>query len=82
MRCVASCELPRLPGQQHGKIRLGTMLHELSVLFHIGLFFQWQNLSKRQSLKNWEMKLFLGIGMAKSSFFKKKEKSTDCYIWF
>ncbi len=66
---MASCELPRLPGQQHGKIRFGTMLHELSVLFHIGLFFQWQNLAKRQSLKNWEMKLLLVIGMAKSCFF-------------
>jgi len=65
---VASCELPGLPGEQHGKICFGTMLHELSVLFHIGLFFQWQNLSKRQSLKNWEMELFLGNGMAKSSF--------------
>ncbi len=43
-RCVASCELPGLPGEQHGKICFGTMLHELSVLFHIGLFFQWQNL--------------------------------------
>ncbi len=65
---MASCELPGLHGQQHGKIGFGTMLHELSVLFHIGLFFQWQNLSKRQSLKNWEMELFLGNGMAKSSF--------------
>jgi hypothetical protein len=58
------------------------MLHELSVLFHIGLLFQWQNLSKRQSLKNWEMELFLGNGMAKSSFFKKREKSAACHIWF
>ncbi len=65
---MVSCEMPRLPGQQHGKIRLGTMLHDVSILFHTGLFFQGQNLSKRQSLKNWEMKLFLGIGMAKSSF--------------
>jgi hypothetical protein len=31
-------------------------------------------------MKNWEMKLFLGIGMAKSSY-KKKEKSADCHIW-
>ncbi len=46
---MASCELPGLPGQQHGKIRLGTMLHELSVLFHTGLFFLRQNLSKWQS---------------------------------
>jgi hypothetical protein len=39
-RCVASCELLGLHGQEHGKIRLGTMLHELSVLFHTGLFFK------------------------------------------
>jgi len=37
---VASCELLGLHGQAHGKIRLGTMLHELSVLFHTGLFFK------------------------------------------
>ncbi len=61
---MAFCELPGLPGQQHGKIRLA---HELSLLFQTGLFFQWENLSERQSLKNWEMKLFLGNGMAKSS---------------
>jgi len=48
-RYVASCELPGLPGKQHGKICLGTMLHDLSVFFHTGLFFQWKNLSKRLS---------------------------------
>jgi hypothetical protein len=78
---VGSCELPGFPGQQHGKICLGTMLHELGVLFHIGLFFQWQILSKKQSLKNWEIKLFLGNGMAKV-LVEKREKSGDCHIWF
>jgi hypothetical protein len=77
---VGCCELPGLPGQQHCKIGLGTMLHDLSVFFHTGLFFQWKNLSKRQSLKNWEMKLFLGIGMAKSSFKKKGKVSRLPYL--
>jgi hypothetical protein len=67
---VASCELPGLPGQQHGKIRLGTMLHELSVLFHTGLYFLKAKFVKMAKLrmKNWEIKFFLGIGMAKISF--------------
>ncbi len=42
-RCVASCELLGLRGQEHGKIRLGTMLDELSVLFHTSLFLQRQS---------------------------------------
>ncbi len=43
---MASCELPGIRGirgQQHGKIRLGTMLHELCVLFHTGLFLKRQS---------------------------------------
>ncbi len=43
LRYVASCELPGVHGQQHGKIQLGTMLDELSVLFHTGLFLKRQN---------------------------------------
>jgi hypothetical protein len=66
---VASCELPGLPGQQHGQIRLGTMLHELSVLFHTGLFFKAKVVKMAKlRMKNWEIKLFWGIGMAKTSF--------------
>jgi len=67
--------VPRLPGQQHGKIRLRTMLHELRVLFHTGLFFLRKILSKWQKLrmKNWEIKLFLGIGMAKNSFLRSQQ---------
>jgi hypothetical protein len=42
-RCVASCELPGLHGQQHDKIRLGTMLYELSVFFYTGLFLKRQS---------------------------------------
>jgi hypothetical protein len=67
---VTSWELPGLPGQQHGKIRLGTMLRELSVLFHIWPIFSKAKFVKMAKLrmKHWEIKLFLGIGMAKTSF--------------
>jgi hypothetical protein len=32
-------------------------------------------------MKNWEIKLFLSIGMAKV-LFKEREKSANCHIWF
>ncbi len=78
---MAFCELPGLRGQQHGKIRFGTMLHDLSILFHNGLFLKWQYLSKRQSLKNCEINLFLGMECPKV-VLKQREKSADCHIWF
>ncbi len=61
---MASCELPRIRGQQHGKIRLGTMLHELCVLFHTAAYF---SKGKVKNKKNWETNLILGVAMAKSS---------------
>jgi len=66
----ASCELPGLPGQQHGKICLGTMLHELSVFVSHWPIFSKAKFVKMAKLrmKNWEIKLFLGVGMAKTSF--------------
>jgi hypothetical protein len=71
---VACCELPRLPGQQHGKIRLGTMLHELSVLFHIGLFFQWQKLSKKAKFEKLGNEVIFGHWNGQKFILKRERK--------
>ncbi len=78
---MASCELPGLPGQQHGKIRLGTMLHELSVLFHIGLFFQSPKFVKKakfEKLGKWSY--FWAMEWPKVLFQKKGKVSRLPYL--
>jgi hypothetical protein len=78
---VAFCELPRLPGQQHGKIRLGTMLHELSVLSHWPIFLMPKFVKKAKFEKLGNEVLF-GQWNGQKFFFLKREKSADCHIWF
>jgi len=60
---VASCELPGIRSQQHGKIRLGPCCMSSVYCFTPAHFSK----GKVKNKKNWETNLILGVAMAKSS---------------
>jgi len=64
---VASCELPGIRGQQHGKIRFGTMLRPCCVSYVYCFTPAYFSKGKVENKKNWETNLILGVAMAKSS---------------
>jgi hypothetical protein len=54
---VASCDLPGLHGQQHGKIHLGTMLHELLCIVSHGPISQKAKLRIKKTRKQTEFRV-------------------------